>query len=162
MKKGQRGFISSPPADLWREIGDLWKCPECGKLYPRAGQGHSCVTISLDQHFHNRPRARELFNSLLATVDMVGGPVRLSIAKTRIGLITRITFAAVAPRKDYLRAHILLSRRVDSPLFLRVDDGPPYWVHHFEIRNIADINDDLRVLLRESYELGQGRQTAPR
>ncbi len=80
--------------------------------------------------------------------------MRLSVAKTRIGLITHLTFAAVQPRRDYLRAHILLRRRVESPRFIRIDNGPPYWVHHFRIRDEADLDQELRVLLREAYTVG--------
>ena len=82
--------------------------------------------------------------------------MRLSVAKTRIGLINMITFSAVMPRKDYLRGHILLRRKVRSSRFVRIDDVPPYWVHHFVIRDEADLDDEFRAWLRESAELGAG------
>jgi hypothetical protein len=135
----------------------LWRCPGCDKLYPRAGQSHSCVVVSLDDHFRNRPRARELFDAFRAAIAEVGGPVRLSVAKTRIGLITNITFAAVMPRKNYLRAHVLLRRKVDSPRFVRVEEGPPYWVHHFNIQSEADFDGELRAWLSEAYRVGASR-----
>ncbi|MFQ5740387.1 MAG: DUF5655 domain-containing protein [Acidobacteriota bacterium] len=150
-------FKTPPPASSWSRCGSLWQCPGCGKLYPRAGQGHSCCVVSLEDHFRSRPRARQLFDAFRGAVEEVGGPVRLSIAKTRIGLITRLTFSAVMPRKDYLRAHILLRRRVPSQRFIRIDDGPPYWVHHFEVRDEADLDDELRTWLREAYRVGTGR-----
>lgn len=153
-RESQPGLISSPPAASWSRHGQLWRCPACGKEYPRAGQGHSCCVVSLDHHFRDRPRSRELFDAFRAAVEDAGGPVRLSVAKTRIGLITHITFAAVTPRKDYLRAHILLSRRVESPRFVRIDSVPPYWVHHFAIRKAADLDGELKSWLRESYLVG--------
>ena len=82
--------------------------------------------------------------------------MRLSVAKTRIGLITQITFAAVMPRKDYLRGHLLLRRKARSRRFLRVEDGPPYWVHHFVLRDEADLDADFRGWLREAYRVGMG------
>ena len=156
MTDRRRKFMTSPPAEAWLRTGTLWRCPECDKLYPRAGQAHSCVVLSLDDHFRDRPRARELFAAFRAAVEEVGGPVRLSVAKTRIGLITYITFAAVMARKNYLRGHILLRRRVGSPRFVRVDDGPPYWVHHFEIRTETDLDDEFRSWLSEAYDVGLG------
>ncbi len=83
--------------------------------------------------------------------------MRLSVAKTRIGLITKITFAAVMPRKRYLRAHILLLRRVHSPRFVRGDHVHPYWVHFFEVRDEADLHDEMASWLREAYQVGGGR-----
>jgi hypothetical protein len=61
------------------------------------------------------------------------------------------------PRKDYLRVHILLRRKVHSPRFVRIDDGPPYWVHFFEIRNELELDRELRLWLHESYEVGLRR-----
>ncbi len=60
------------------------------------------------------------------------------------------------PRKRYLRAHILLLRKVDSPRFVRVDDMHSYWVHFFEIRDEADLDDEMRSWLREAYRVGKG------
>jgi hypothetical protein len=148
--------VGTPPIEKWVQKGTLWQCPECKKLYQRAGQSHSCAVVSLEDHFRNRPRARELFAALRTAIEEAGGSVRLSIAKTRIGLITSITFAAVMVRKDYLRGHILMRRRVDSPRFIRVDDGPPYWVHHFVIRTETDLDDEFRTWLSEAYEVGGG------
>ncbi len=149
-----RQTMRSPPAEQWSRHRGQWCCPACGKLFARLGQGHSCAVVPLDHHFEDRPRARELFDAFRSAIEQTCGPVRLSVAKTRIGLITRITFAVVMPRKSYLRAHILLPRKVDSPRFLRVDDGPPHWVHHFEIRDESDLDEELRALLREAYQVG--------
>ncbi len=97
-----------------------------------------------------------MFEAFRAALEEEGGPVRLSVAKTRIGLIIKITFAAVMPRKRYLRAHILLLRRVHSPRFVRGDHVHPYWVYFFEIRDEADLDDEMRSWLREGYRVGKG------
>ncbi len=39
---------------------------------------------------------------------------------------------------------------------VRVDNGPPYWVHHFAIRNESELDTEFRGWLRESYLLGSG------
>ena len=93
-------------------------------------------------------------DAFLSAVRESGGPVRLSVAKTRIGLITGMTFAAVMPRRDYLRAHVVLRRRLRSARFLRIDRFQPYWVHVFEVHDEADLDDELRGWLRESYHVG--------
>jgi hypothetical protein len=149
-----RSRIRTPSAASWSRNGRLWECPTCRKQYPRAGQAHSCVVVSLDALFHDRPRARELFEAFRAAVEAAAGPVRLSIAETRIGLMNEITFAAVMPRKNFLRAHLVLRRMVSSPRFVRIDAVKPYWVHVFEIRDERAVDAELRALIRESYALG--------
>ncbi len=146
--------MTAPPAPAWIPAGHLWQCPACDKRYPRAGQSHSCVVVTLDHHFRDRPQARALFDTFRAALERIGGPVRLSVAKTRIGFIGTVTFAAVIPRKDYLRAHILLNRRADSPRFHRVDAGPPYWVHHFTVESPADLDEELCAWLAEACQVG--------
>jgi uncharacterized protein DUF5655 len=80
--------------------------------------------------------------------------VRLSVAKTRIGFITGITFATATPRKRYLRAGFLLLRRARSPRFVGVQHVTPWWAHTLEIRDEAEIDDEVRAWLREAYEVG--------
>ena len=144
-----------PPAEAWVRAGARWECPACGKQYPRRGQGHSCVVVTLDEHFASRPRARELFDALRAAIEDAGGPVRLSIAKSRIGFINGITFAAAMPRQRSLRAHFVLLRELDSPRFIKVEHVPPWWVHTVSLDDPSQLDAELRVWLRESRQLGR-------
>jgi hypothetical protein len=142
-----------PPAERWRRIGKDWECPACGKQFVQAGLRHSCTIVPLEAHFHDRPEARKLFDAYRAAIEQEG-PVRLSVAKTRIGFITRMTFAAVMPRKSFLRTHFLLRRRAESRRFTRVDYLPPYWVHVLKISDVTAIDEEVRAWLREAYRLG--------
>lgn len=153
--------ISSPPATEWLSAGELWECPRCGKQYPRRGQGHSCRVFTLEHHFAARPQAGALYTALIAALEGQAGPLRQMIAQTRIGLMNHaaadlkasLTFAAVMPRKDYLRAHFLLRRQVDVPTLVRVDEMAGYYVHIFEVRRLEDISPELLQCLAESYGL---------
>ncbi|HSL69253.1 MAG TPA: DUF5655 domain-containing protein [Longimicrobiales bacterium] len=143
-----------PPGDQWLQSSGLWLCPACGKAFKQRGLWHACVVLSLDHHFAQRPRARELFDAFQRSLEEVGGPFRLSIAQSRIGFITRMTFAAVMPRRSYLRAHFLLLRRIDSPRIIKIEQLSPYWVHNIEIRAESDLDEELRAWLQESYAVG--------
>jgi hypothetical protein len=66
MSERRRRFISAPPAELWSPSVGLWECPACGKLYARAGQGHSCIVVPLEHLFRERARGRELFEAFRA------------------------------------------------------------------------------------------------
>ena len=142
------------PGDAWLPNGDMWQCPSCGKTFSQRGLSHSCTIVPLGDHFRDRPRARELFDAFCRTLQEVGGPYRLSIAKTRIGFITRMTFAAVSVRKDYLRGHFLLLRKVDSPRVLKHEHFPPYWLHQFALKNETELDAQMREWLRESHAVG--------
>ena len=131
----------------------MWQCPACNKRFAQNGQSHSCTTIALDEHFRDRPRVRELFDAFCRALEEVGGPFRLSVARTRIGIITGITFAAIMPRREFLRAHFLLTRRLDSDRFVRIDHFAPYFVHVLEIHDPNDLDAELRAWLKESYAL---------
>ena len=126
----------------------------CGKAFVRKGTRHSCVVVPLSAHFAARPRAEELFQRLETAIREVGGPFRLSIAKTRIGLVNGITFAAVMPRKDHIRFHFVLKRRIDSGRILRVDHYEPWFVHTLKLRTPEDLDEELLGWLGESYQLG--------
>jgi hypothetical protein len=145
------------PPGLTPPPGESWRCPECGKRFARREQRHSCGVVSLAHHFRGRPRSRALFEAFRAAVEDAAGPARLSVAKTRIGFLARITFAAVTPRREYLRAGFLLPRRSDSPRFVQVEHIPPYWVHTLRIRHESDIDPELRAWLREAAAVGSRR-----
>lgn len=147
--------MQAPPGSDWLPVDGRWQCPACGKQFVRAGLSHSCTTLTLDHHFAERPRAGELFHALRTMIEDVGGPFRLSIARTRIGLINGITFGAVMPRKDWLRFHFLLQRRLDSPRVVKVEHYPPWYLHLLELRDESEIDDELRGWFRESCSLGR-------
>lgn len=120
---------------------------------------HSCVVVPLESHFVDRPRARQLFEAYRAAVESQG-PVTVAVSKTRIEFMTRARFTGAIVRRDYLKSTLWMKRRVASPRFTKVEQlGRHDWLHHFEIHDESEIDDELLVLLRESRSVGdQERQ----
>lgn len=59
-------------------------------------------------------------------------------------------------RRDKLRGHVVLARRLEHPRFLRIDTiSPQYHVHHFELRSTAELDEEFSGFLREAYRVGQ-------
>lgn len=144
-----------PDSDVvWSRTADGWKCPRCQKRFIKPGLSHSCAIIALDEHFAGRPRSRQLFDALTSTIEKAGGPFRLSIAKTRIGLINGITFAAIMPRKNHLRFHFLLKRRIDSERVVKLEYYEPWYVHILELHEESELDEELRSWLGEAWKLG--------
>lgn len=88
-------------------------------------------------------------------------------AKTQVGLQSRIIFAAVNGLSVRgLDAHVVLSRRPDSPRFRRIETlSPTSHVHHFLIGSHLELDDEVRAWLCEAYSVGarwpSGGQRAP-
>jgi Domain of unknown function (DUF5655) len=147
--------MAMPDGDAMRP---MWHCPECGKPFANRNSSHSCVRIPLDAHFTDRARARELFDAFLAAVNETGvEPVDVIVSKGRIELMTRARFAGAVVHRDYIRIGFWLKRGFETDRF-RVEVYPPKdWVYRLDLRDEAQIDDELRSLLRESRIVGDQR-----
>lgn len=117
---------------------------------------HSCGDFSIEKFLAGKsPLAVSLYEHFSALVNECG-PVRLAPAKTRIGFQVRMTFAAVNKLNEQgLQAHVVLSRRLDNTRFTRIDTMTPRcYVHHFRIKSLGELDDEVRSWLREAYEVG--------
>jgi hypothetical protein len=156
--------LLSPPAAA-RIVGrltsparELWTCTECGRAFANRNQPHACGRHDLEAHV--APEIRALFDALLARVQACG-PVRVLPEKTRIAFQVRMSFAVAIPRRGWLDGHLVLARRVESPVFRRIDSlSPRNHVHHFRLRSPADLTDELDALLREACAVGEQKHLA--
>jgi hypothetical protein len=132
----------------------LWICPKCGNAFANKKNWHSCVRVPLADHFHNRPKARLLFNALREAIQAIG-PVRIVSSKTRIAFMVRVRFVGCTIRKDSLRAGMWLPYDANPPRAIRKELIPPrYHLFSFNIREPEDIDAEFRRLLREAYHQG--------
>jgi hypothetical protein len=136
----------------------LWTCPACGRPFANRNQPHSCGAATVEAHLRGRSeRVVALFRAFEAAVRECG-PVVLAPARTRVGFQVRMIFAAVSARADRLDGHVVLARRLESPRFTRIESlSPRNHVHHFRLRDAAELNDEFRSFLRESYAVGEQR-----
>lgn len=97
---------------------------------------------------------RALFDELLARVQTFG-ELRVLPEKTRIAFQVRMSFAQVTPRRTYLLGHLVLGRRVDDPIFRKVESfSRRNHVHHFRLDTIADLTPRFMELWKEAYDVG--------
>ena len=88
-------------------------------------------------------------------------------AKTRVGLQSRIIFAAVNGLcVRGLDAHVVRSRRLECPGFRRIEMlSPTSHVHNSRISSPLELDDEVRAWLCEAYSVGtrwpSGGQRAP-
>ncbi len=132
----------------------LWTCPNCGNQFVNRNQYHSCATHTLDTPFAGKPpRIRDLFASLREAVEACG-PVKFVPYHDRVSFMVRVRFAGAAPKTRWLEVGVWLRRRVERPLFHRIETISPdvHW-HVTRITGPEQI-DALASLLCEAYAVG--------
>ncbi len=117
---------------------------------------HSCGRYSVGKFLAGKSRqAIALYEHFSALVSDCG-PVQIAPAKTRIGFQVRMIFAAVNKLSDHgLDAHVVLTRRLESPRFRRIETmTPKCYVHHFRIGSLDELDEEVRSWLREANQVG--------
>jgi Domain of unknown function (DUF5655) len=136
----------------------LWRCPVCGQTFVTRNMPHSCQVVPLDDFFEGS-QLRDLFDRFVAAMP---GPVTVNATKSRITLQTRMRFAGIdRPRKRYLLANFVLTRRVESDRLARVEHIPPYYyVHRLRLHGPEDLDAELEAWLAEAYQVGDQRHVS--
>ena len=135
----------------------LWTCPKCGRQFANVNQEHSCGDYSVEAFLQGKgANALAMYRHFVALVE-VCGPVLFAPAKTRVGFQVRMIFAAVNKLTDkQLDAHVVLTRRLDSPRFRRIEAlTPTCYVHHFRVHTPDELDDEVAAWLREAYHVGK-------
>lgn len=141
----------------------LWKCPRCGHRFVTKNLWHSCVRVSLADHFRDKPRQRKTTWDRWLAAARTCGPVQAYAQKTRIVIQARVRFAGAVVRTSYLDASLWLRRRAEHPLLRRVEDfGPLGFGHHFRLEAPTDIDSSLRALMHEAYRVGVQERGRPK
>jgi hypothetical protein len=137
-------------------VRSLWQCPSCAREFVTPNMPHSCGRFSVEQFLKGKSaHALELYKQFSALVQACG-PVKIAPAKTRIGFQVRMIFAAVNRLSDRgLRAHVVLTRRLEHPRFNRIEMMTPRcYVHHFILESLDDCDGEVQSWLCEAYKVG--------
>src|SRR4029453_958658 len=140
----------------------LWTCPKCDRQFVTKNMPHSCGRFSVEKFLAGKTaKAIALYEGFSAIVDDCG-PVKIAPAKTRIGFQVRMIFAAVNKLSDSgLEAHVVLTRRFESPRFRRIETmSPKCYVHHFKIESLSELDEEVKNWLREAYQVGTQKHLA--
>jgi hypothetical protein len=141
----------------------MWACPRCLRQFAHRNQSHACGRHELEAHFQGKPRViREIFDEFLAALRE-NGPVIVLPERTRIAFQVRMSFAQLTPRRNWVDGHLVLARRVDSPIFTRVETfSPRNHLHAFRLLTPADITPQMRRFMSEAYAVGGQQHLARR
>lgn len=135
---------------------ELWTCPECERRFVNRDQTHSCGRYTVAEHLKGKSsQVKSMYERFVELVKSCG-PVEIVPAKTRIGFQVRMIFAVLSVNKSGLACHVVLSRRLEDPRFTRIESlSPRNHVHHFRIRALEELDDEVVAWLKEAYQVGE-------
>jgi hypothetical protein len=142
----------------------LWLCPRCGRKFANKNQTHACGRpYRLADHYAERDRDVVAAFRALVKAARRNGPVKVLPEKTRIAFQVRMSFAAFTLRRHWLRGHVVLARRRESPRFQKIwGPSPRNQVHEFTLRAPSDVDEEVVDWLREAYAVGQQKHLSDR
>ena len=134
----------------------LWTCPKCRRQFINTNMPHSCGRYSVRKFLAGKGQEAISLYEHFSDLVRECGPVQIAPAKTRIGFQVRMIFAAVNKLSDHgLEAHVVLTRRLKSARFRRIDAmTPKCYVHHFRIDSPSELDDEVKSWLQEAYQVG--------
>jgi hypothetical protein len=108
--------------------------------------------------FVDDPLGLAVFERLQMAVDRCGG-AELRVAATQVGWARRRGFAFLwsasqwlGPRAAPLVLSLYFPTRVDSPRWKQlVQVRPGLWVHHLEVREVTEIDDEVLQWLADAF-----------
>ncbi len=132
----------------------MWTCPNCHRIFQKENQPHSCKIVSLDSHFEDKQKAKQLFDSLLQKIEKNIGKCKIISLPCCVHLFGKYDFLAALPKKDKLEIRFSLNRKLDSPrLKQSVSVSSKYYKNCIDLSSFGDINKELIQWLNESYYL---------
>jgi len=132
----------------------MWVCFKCDRIFWKANQPHSCNRVSIESHFANKEKARDLFNSLLNRIEKDIGKCKIVSLPCCIHLFGSYDFLAVLPKKDGLEIRFALNRKLNtSRLKVSVPMSTNVFKNCFNICGEQGIDIEFMGWLKESYHL---------
>ena len=112
-----------------------------------------------EDFFAGHPRGLEMFEAVQSTIDRLGLN-EVTTSKSQVAFRRRRAFAYLWMPGQYLAKpgsevvlSIALGRRDPSPRFKEVVQvATAQWMHHLEIHDLGDLDDEVEQWLREAAE----------
>jgi hypothetical protein len=112
-----------------------------------------------EEHFAGHPLALEVLDAVRALLAPYGD-VQVRTTKSQVAFRRQRGFAYLwlpgryltRPAADVVLS-IVLDRRDESPRWKEVaHPSPAHWMHHLEVTDVADLDDEVAGWLREAAE----------
>lgn len=134
----------------------MWDCPECGRIFKKTKQPHSCNKIPMEQHFKNKDKAKVLFDYLVKQINSKIDSCQIISIPCCVHLFGKYDFLAALPKKEKLEIRFILNRKLDSQrLKQSVPVSLKYFKNCIDINRVEEIDEELLKWINEAYHLKQ-------
>jgi hypothetical protein len=108
--------------------------------------------MTVDEYFADRPTwEKPIFDAVRDHLELIGD-VQVEAVDVGIFFKRLSTFAELRPRRNRLTLSVLLSRRLRDPRIVKRWEGSgTRSAYFFDLRQPADVDEDLRDWLIEAY-----------
>lgn len=117
-------------------------------------------TDGVEEFFAGSPRGLELYTAIADAVAATG-PAQVRVTKSQIAFRRRRGFAYVWRPGQYVSSDvpvvlsIALDHPIDSDRFKEVvHPAARTWMHHLEVTDVDQLDDEVRRWLADAYESG--------
>lgn len=132
----------------------MWTCPNCDRIFQKANQPHSCQKVSVESHFKNKEKARDLFDYLHHRIEQNIGKCKIVSLPCCVHLFGTYDFLAVLPKKDRVEIRFALNRKLNTPrLRVSVPMSSKVFKNCFDIYTKQELDNEFMEWLKESYLL---------
>lgn len=112
-----------------------------------------------EEHFAGHPVALSVLDAVRGAIDRLGG-AEIRTTTSQVAFRRRRGFASLWLPGRYLSRpgaevvlSVVLGRRDDSPRWKEVvHPSPAHWMHHLEVRDVAEVDDEVTGWLREAAD----------
>jgi uncharacterized protein DUF5655 len=128
-----------------------WACPKCKRRFTRKNQRHACGTGRREDVLRNRPPEVVELYAALETFAKSLGPVEFVTRERYVLLRSNRIFADLVIMPGAVRLAIHLSRKVQSPLFMKIASDRKHVTHVAKLHDLDEF-ETMKPFLREAYE----------
>jgi hypothetical protein len=131
-----------------------WTCPNCEREFGRTRQSHVCVPgITVEELLSRHPRwVTEIYAAVIDALR-AAGPVHEDAVEIGIFLKSDRTIAQFRPQVRSVQLWVFLpDRREDERISRIVLTGADRYVHLVKLTGPADVDEQVRAWLAESYD----------
>jgi hypothetical protein len=135
----------------------MWECPECKAAFVQKNISHSCGNYSVEDFLKNKnSHLIRLFWFFIDEWEKIGG-IKLHPVKTSVALLVKVRFCRINRiSRNKIVGHLWLKQEVASRKFFKVEKiGNSDYLHYFEVKSEAFIDDEFLEYMKMAYEIGE-------
>ena len=131
-----------------------WECPECGRVFSRNKQAHSCESYDLAPLFvKSNEGVRVLYDILIKKVKEFG-PVDTRVGPYNVSVRNLSTFLNIIPERDHLTISFVRHEPLDEfPIYKTYQHSAKKWSNLLKIESPDEIDKQFINWLKDAYEL---------